>query len=166
MSMWIVLFAFFVLVITCALWLKEKSGTSESIAYPYERIEMMFSPAERSFLGVLEQAVGDEYRIFGKVRVADVAKVKRGLSQPASRGALNRIASKHFDFVVCDRNELKILCAIELNDKSHTTKSRKKRDELIEGICGAIALPLMQVTAKTSYSVPEIRQQVMECVSV
>ena len=41
----------------------------------YERRATLFTRAERSFLGVLDQAAGSDYRIFGKVRIADVLKV-------------------------------------------------------------------------------------------
>jgi len=42
----------------------------------------LFSPAERSFLGVLIQAVPDENLVLGKVRVADVITPEKGLSRP------------------------------------------------------------------------------------
>lgn len=38
--------------------------------YPYERQPSLFTPAERSFLGVLRQALGSDYHVFGKVRLA------------------------------------------------------------------------------------------------
>lgn len=117
----------------------------------------MFSPAERSFLGVLDQAVGSEYRVFGKVRVADVASVKAGLGNAARQGALNRIAAKHFDFVVCRASDLTIVCAIELNDKSHASARAQARDELLGKVCDAIRLPLVTVPAKQSYAVADVR---------
>ena len=78
--------------------------------------------AERSFLGALDQAVGPDHRVFGKVRVADIAVVRPGLGQSARQGALNRIAAKHFDFIVCRAGDLAVVCAVELNDISHSGK--------------------------------------------
>jgi uncharacterized protein with PIN domain len=43
--------------------------------------------------------------------------------------AFNRINANHFDFVLCDKDELAVVCAIELNDKSH-----RKRDASIEPV--------------------------------
>jgi len=40
--------------------------------YAYRPRGNLFTEAERSFLGVLKQAVGDHAEVFGKVRVADV----------------------------------------------------------------------------------------------
>jgi len=50
---------------------------------PYERVGELFSAAERSFLGVLEQVFGKEYRILGKVRLSDIIRVRKGLSGKA-----------------------------------------------------------------------------------
>jgi len=34
---------------------------------------------------------------------------------------MTRVAAKHFDFVVCRANDLEVLCAVELNYKSHSS---------------------------------------------
>lgn len=139
---------------------KAGSNTSaNSVGLPYEANKTLFSPAERSFLGVLDSALGEEFRVFGKVRVGDIAKVKPGLNRSASQGALNKIAYKHFDYIVCRASDLAVVCAVELNDQSHSTKRARIRDELIEGICKVISLPLMQVTARESYSTQEVLDQ-------
>src|SRR5512138_3308684 len=92
---------------------RRQVGTNSS-GLPYESASSLFSAAERSFLGVLDGAVGSEYRVFGKVRVADVAVIKTGLGNSARQGALNRIAAKHLDFIVCRADDLSIVCAVEL----------------------------------------------------
>ena len=134
-----------------------KAGGRGSTDVPYRRGERLFSPAERSFLGVLDKVVGPAYRVFGKVRVADVATVRSGLGNSARQGALNRIAAKHFDFVVCRADDLSIVCAIELNDKSHANRKVQARDELLAIVCRTIDLPLLSVSARAAYSLEEVR---------
>ena len=51
---------------------RSEKGKPAQEALPYQKAEAIFTPAERSFLGVLHQAVGNNAAIFGKVRVADV----------------------------------------------------------------------------------------------
>ena len=148
---------FIVFIILAAL--KSKQGNASSISFPYQPAKMLFSAAERSFLGVLDQVVGPEHRVFGKVRVADVATVKPGLSNSARQGALNRIAAKHFDFVVCRASDLSVVCAVELNDKSHSSQRVQARDDLLAKVCQAINLPLLIVPAKQTYSLQELRAQ-------
>jgi hypothetical protein len=157
---WIIL----LIVIAVVAWLALK-GTSASpgkIGFPYRPNRSLFSAAERSFLGVLDRAVGVEHRVFGKVRVADVAAVNPGLNASVRQGALNRIAAKHFDFIVCRASDLVIVCAVELNDRSHANAHSRKRDELIANVCRTIALPLLTIPAKAGYSLEELRMQFLE----
>ncbi|SCX25169.1 Protein of unknown function [Nitrosomonas eutropha] len=144
----------------------KKAGTGSKVGFPYVPAKALFSPAERSFLGVLDQVVGSEHRIFGKVRVADLAAVKPGLGAAERQGALNRVAAKHFDFVVCRASDLSVICAVELNDSSHSSKYAQARDELLTNVCEAIGLPLFQVTAKRAYSVQELQAQFASVIGV
>lgn len=153
---------FVVLVVAAAL--NAGSRGSSSAGFPYQPAKALFSAAERSFLDVLDLAAGPQLRVFGKVRVADVAEVKRGLSASARQGALNRVACKHFDFVVCRASDLSILCAVELDDKSHASKRAQARDAFVVGVCQAINLPLLQVPARRSYSSPDIRAQLQSII--
>lgn len=138
-----------------------KGGRGSAVGFPYQRAPDLFSAAERTFLGVLDQAASPEYRVFGKVRIADVATLKPGLNASASQGALNKVASKHFDFVVCRASDFSVVCAIELNDKSHGSKRGQARDEFVVGVCRAIGLPLLQVPAQRSYAVTDIHAQLL-----
>ena len=104
---------------------------------PYEKQNYLFTPAERSFLGVLEQAVGDQFRIMGKVRLMDIVKVKGGLDGKAKQTAKNKIQSKHVDFVACDPNDLSVQFVVELDDKSHEREDRQERDALVDGVMNA-----------------------------
>jgi hypothetical protein len=154
---------FVVLIIVAALKNKQ-SGGAGSINFPYRLEKALFTAAERSFLGVLDQAVGPEHRVFGKVRVADIAAVKSGLGNSARQGAINRVAYKHFDFVVCRKSDLSIACAVELNDKSHSSHRAKSRDDFLAKVCQAIGLPLLTVAAKQAYSPSEVREQFMAAI--
>lgn len=131
---------------------------------PYKKAEALFSPAERSFHGVLEQALGAEYRVFGKVRVADVVALKSMSNRGHYLRALNRISAKHFDFVVCDAARLSVLCVIELNDKSHQRKKTKTRDAFLSQICSDIGLPLITFPASAAYVIADVRNSLMSAI--
>jgi hypothetical protein len=144
---------------------KKKNSGARPDNLPYQSANTLFSAAERSFLGVLDRAVGSDYRVFGKVRVADVAVVKSGLSNSARQVALNRIAAKHFDFIVCRADDLSLVCAIELNDKSHSSQRAQARDEFVAQVCRTVCLPLLTVQAQRSYSVQDIQSQLASLLS-
>ena len=161
----IMLFALIATVAIVLAALLGKNKSRKAIGFPYEKHATLFSAAERSFLGVLEQAVGPEHRVFGKVRVADIARVKSGLGKSARRGALNRIAAKHFDFVICRGSDLRVLCVVELDDKSHGTLRAQARDQLIKKVCEVIGLPLLQVPARATYSRQDIRSRFLASIA-
>lgn len=155
-----------VLIVVMGLMKKgQGDGTSGRIGFPYQSAGPLFSAAERSFLGVLDMVVGVEYRVFGKVRVADVAAVRPGLGNSARQGALNLIAAKHFDFVVCRASDLAVVMAVELNDKSHASKRAQSRDELLAKVCQTIKLPLLTIPAKQSYVVTDLQAQFQAALS-
>jgi hypothetical protein len=163
---WILIVVVVLLAFLALAALRDKAASSTSaLGFPYQPAKTLFSAAERSFLGVLDQAVGAEHRVFGKVRVADVATVKAGLGASARRAALNRVAAKHFDFVVCRSSDLTILCAVELNDKSHSSQRAQLRDDFLANVCRAIKLPLLQIAAKQSYSPHELREQFLALIA-
>jgi hypothetical protein len=126
--------------------------------YPYRNAGALFSPAERSFYGVLNQVVRENAKIFGKVRVADVAVPRKGLSRSDWQKAFNKVSAKHFDFLLCRNDDLSVICAIELDDRSHLSKKRQQRDEFLRGVCNAAGVSLIQVPAKVSYVIDEVKQ--------
>lgn len=126
--------------------------------FPYQREAHLFSPAERSFLGVLEQAVGDQYRIMGKARLADVIKVRSGMNGKGRQSALNRIQSKHLDFVVCHAKDLAVQYVVELDDQSHDRVKRQDRDEFVDQALQAAGVPIFHFSVKRSYAVAEVQK--------
>ena len=160
---WLALLVIVVIVLfVVGLKLRWHSGKPDS--YPYVMNQVLFSPAERSFLGVLEQAIGREYRVLGKVRVADVVSVNSMSDRSGWQKAFNRISAKHFDFVLCRKDDLSICAAIELDDKSHQKNKRQQRDAFVAGLCKAIALPFIQVQAQSAYAVADIRARVLDAI--
>ena len=132
------------------------------IALPYQKEPVLFTPAERSFLAVLEPALGAQFRVLGKVRLADVIKVKPGLSGSARQQAFNRIQSKHLDFVVCDPTDLSVQFVVELDDSSHQQSRRQTRDEFLNKALAAAGVPVFHFPVKRTYSAQDIRGIIFE----
>ncbi len=125
----------------------------------------LFSPAERSFLGVLEKALESEYRILGKVRIADVLTPERGLSQKKWQIAFNKISAKHFDFVLCHENTLEVIAVVELDDKSHNRQKARARDQIVQHACESSGLPLIRFAVKASYQIRDVRHLVKTAIN-
>ncbi len=127
---------------------------------PFEAKRFLFSKAEKSFFLVLVQAIPPEYRVFPKVRLADVLAVRRGTEKYHSH--FNRISAKHFDFLICDRDAIAPRLAIELDDSSHEESDRVERDDFVNRACKAAGLPLLHVPVRTAYDVRSLARQISD----
>lgn len=159
------LVAFIVIALLIFFVAKQRQSSGGRQEFPYQKQPALFSAAERSFYGVLCQAVGTDFQVFGKVRVADVLAVRSGLDNPTRTRAFNQISAKHFDFVLCAPGDLSVLCAIELNDASHQRSDRKDRDIFLMHACNAAGLPLINFDAKHAYVATEICARIAERLS-
>jgi hypothetical protein len=64
--------ALFLIIIVVLFLLLSKTNKAEKVLTPYELNGPLFTPAERSFYGVLNLACNDKAVVFGKVRIADI----------------------------------------------------------------------------------------------
>lgn len=153
-----ILLVVMVVVAVLVLLLKSKQ-TGSAREMTYEARKELFSPAERSFLGVLEQTVEGQYRVFGKIRLGDLIQPARGYSRSQRTGAWNRINQKHVDFVLCQPDTLAPVGAVELDDASHRRKDRRERDKFVDQALGSAGIPMVRFVARKSYSVTEVKAQ-------
>ena len=130
-----------------------------AVTYPYEACDSLLSPAERSFYGVLRQALDPSLALFAKVRLADIVRLQRGVSGARRAAPFNRIKAKHVDFVICDASTFKFMGVIELDDKSHREDQRRRRDEFVDATLAAARIPVLHVPAQRAYSLTELRAQ-------
>ena len=155
----IVLFVIFLVVLAFLVVFKKYAKPGTPIAFTYQAKKSLCSPAERSFLGVLEQLINDRYRILLKVRLADLLEIEKGVSKSLRQSALNRISRKHVDFVVCGKDDLTILGVIELDDQSHKAAKRQVRDSFLDSAMDASRIPILHIQAQKTYSISDIWQQ-------
>jgi very-short-patch-repair endonuclease len=128
----------------------------------YESGGNLFTPAERSFLGVLEQALDSRYRVFGKVRLGDLIKPVKALAAGKRTTARNRINQKHVDFVVCTANELALVGVLELDDHSLGCEDRAGRDEFVDQALAMAGIPVLRFPAQKGYAVQDVRAWLAE----
>ena len=139
----------------------EQNGISK-----YEAVPSLLTPAERSFFGVLQQAIASDYQVFAKVRLADIVRPVRNPSRSGWQTAFNRITGKHVDFILCDSARLAVLAVIELDDKTHERFERGVRDMLVDSALADARIPVLRITASQSYSPAQIREQIKNTIRV
>ena len=125
----------------------------------YIKVDSLFTPAELKFYKILEEVV-EEYKIFGKVRVADIIKVDSEKARGNYLKYFNKIARKHVDFLLCDPGTLEPVAAIELDDSSHETAERAERDVFLDKAFKMAELPLLRFKVRAKYDKIEIRKRI------
>jgi hypothetical protein len=131
---------------------------------PYQKIRSLLTPAERSFYEVLRSVTSDDILIFAKVRMEDLLYLPRGTSDWQSH--LNRVRSKHVDFVLCDRQKVSPLLVIELNDRSHESQRRQERDAFLQKAFDAADIPILWVTAQATYNPRQVAADIQNALSL
>jgi len=155
----ILLFGFIVVVFVVLAALKALvQGGSKGGAYFLKKT--LFTPAERSFLAVLERILPPGVRVFGKVRLADIFGVKSGAEKGERQGAFNRISRKHVDFLLVRTDDLAPLAGVELDDRSHEEEDRQARDALVDEVFRSAGLPLLHVPVQKAYDPGDLRSKV------
>ncbi len=164
---------FFVLIIALGLLvvIVSKSGligstidqqTTTKAVLPYRKRDFLLTKAERSFYEVLVLTARSlDVHIFAKVRLADLLYLPKDTANRTS--FQNQINSKHIDFILCDKSNVRPLMAIELDDSSHGQASRQARDSFVNKALLNAGLPLLRVPAQHSYSVAEISAKIQSC---
>jgi very-short-patch-repair endonuclease len=153
-----------IVVVVIGLLIVQKTKKSENSAgLSFEKRDPLFSPSERSFLGVLEQVLdSSRYRVFGKVRLGDIVKPAKGLSLSKRQTSQNKINQKHLDFVICTAAELKVVGVVELDDKSHEKEDRAVRDEFVDQALAGAKIPVIHFQVKKGYELQEVRAKLAE----
>jgi very-short-patch-repair endonuclease len=152
-------FAILVIIICFVAYAKLGGGQKATKGVlAYTQHSALFTPAELSFYTVLLLSIDSDTTIFGKVRVADVLGVSNRLDKKLKQTALNKITSKHFDYVLVDAKTSKVKCVIELDDSSHNTKRSQIRDAFLESACESAGLKLVRFKAKSAYKKTDIEQ--------
>jgi hypothetical protein len=106
---------------------------------PFRR-HVFFTGAERSFYEILRRLTPN-HTVFAKVRLADLVFIPGKLER---QHYLNQLDRKQVDFVVCDKS-LEPVVAIKLDNKILATPEARSRDDFLEEVLAAAAVPVIRL---------------------
>jgi len=130
--------------------------TDNSFPFPFDSKATVFTPAEKNFQHLVEKALGDQYRVLNRVKLSDILTVRKGVSTKAGQAAFNNANNKYLDFVICERDSMKLLGAVDLVD-TQGKGYKVKKDWFVSGALEASSIPHIRIKVKPNYSVDEIR---------
>jgi len=154
MFMELILFALISLIVIVGVLASRLNDNS--FPFPFDSKNSVFTPAEKNFQNLVEQAMGTKYRIINRVKLADIVTIRNGVSDRASQSAVNNAEGKYLDFVICDRNTMKLLGTIDLVD-TQGKGYKIKKDWFVSGALEAAAIPHLRIKVKANYTLDEIR---------
>lgn len=128
---------------------------------PYRRRGPLLSRGEVAFYRVLRKAVGSQYHVAFKARLADLVTCSE---RAWDEGFGHMIARHHVDFVLCDFRTTEVVAAIELDDRSHAKPNRRRRDEFLDNSLSAAGIPLIRFPASAWYNAPSIADTISRSV--
>lgn len=114
----------------------------------YVSKDFMMTPTEQKVYKLLEQKYGEQYYIFAQVRVVDVLQpnVKKYFTWTKEYKALFwQVSQWHFDYVMCHKDNFRIYCALELDDLSHDSPDRVRRDRVLNAVCKDAGIQLKRM---------------------
>ncbi|MFT4655241.1 MAG: hypothetical protein ACJA0G_001251 [Kangiellaceae bacterium] len=131
---------------------------NDQIEFPFSVKRQLFTAAERQFLGLIENAVAGEFRVISRVRLSDLLSLRKDANQKIAKSALLRAGSKQVDFVLCNKNDMTPVMAIDLVYGSGQNGHNTQRDFFVNGALETASIPHVRIKAKGGYTVVDIRE--------
>lgn len=133
----------------------------------YRAQTYLFTKSEWHFAAALQQAIGDDWLMMGKVRIADLLAVERDprLEQGERLRAFSRISQKHIDYVLVSPEDGRVVFCIELDDPSHNRRDRIKRDDFVNAAFAQAGVALLRIPTARRYEARVLRRQIRAAIT-
>lgn len=130
--------------------------------YAYTKKSKVMTEHEYIFYKILNEAVGQNYYILAQAHLSTfLSEHTKGQNW---RAAFRHINGKSVDFLLCDKQTLEPLLAIELDDKTHEQSDRILRDAEVENILESVHLPLLRMQPHGEIHIPDFQKLVQAAI--
>ena len=126
--------------------------------FPFHKRQQLFTVVERSFLQLLERAVGEKYKIISRVKLADVLELKENADDKSRRAAMQKLNAKYLDYVLCNTEDMSIVAVIDLVNNSNLQGHKAVPDWFVQGALETAGIPYVRMKVKAGYTVADIQQ--------
>lgn len=152
MELAIVLMMILIVVAIVAIKLSE-----DKISFPFMGRQQLFTPVERQFLDLIEKAVGNEFRVVSRVRLVDLIALRKNTDKKVAKSALMRAGSKQVDYVLCNKDDMTPVLAIDLVHTMGKDGHNRNKDFFVAGCLDTAGIPHARIKAKPGYKLEEIK---------
>ena len=118
----------------------------------YKKKFVLDTKSELDFYEILrDEILGERFVAMIQIPLSSVIGVA-GQYRKGGAAHWNKINKKRIDFVICRKDNLEGLLAIELDGSSHKKSSRKERDDFVNELFEAIEFPLLRIPVQDKYN--------------
>jgi hypothetical protein len=142
-------------ILVLVLWVRN-SGNNKFARMVYQKKINLFTEDDQRFYRTLQEAIGNDYIVLSKIRIADIISPKRGAAGHGTLAAFTSLATQCFDFILLEPKNFTIACVILAQDQIDATK----QDQLLT-ICEAVALPMACFTIDKECAAWQIRDRLL-----
>jgi very-short-patch-repair endonuclease len=128
--------------------------------YFYSRKKNFISPSEKEFFKMLVEVAGDRYYIFPQIHLS--ALFNNETNGRYHNLAFQIINRRSVDFVLCDKQTLEPVYAVELDDPTHNRPARVKRDADVDQLFAQHNFPLIRFRDYRSLDLDDIAKRFYE----
>lgn len=132
--------------------------------YKYQAKQYFMTKSENDFFHILNNVAGDRYYIFPQAHLSEILDEK--IKGQNWKAALKHINQKSVDYVLCDKQTLKIAYAVELDDYTHNYPNRQERDREVERMFQSAGIPLVRFSNYKTLSEEEITKKFFEAQNI
>lgn len=164
--MFISLLFWVVIIVLIYKYAKRKKQSKDNVeevdkyGYQYTAKQYIMTRAETDLFRKLYNSVNEKYFIFPQIHLSTILNHK--INGQNWRGAFSHINGKSVDYVLCDKNTLGLICAVELDDYTHNNVDRVERDHEVEKILKNAGIPLVRLYDFNNRSDEDIRNIIAE----
>lgn len=124
----------------------------------YASRRSLLTRAELAFFRVLEDSLRETgWFLAIKPRLADLVQVD---SNEEFWKAFRQISQKHVDFAILDRQQMRILAVVELDDRTHREAHRRHRDAFVDQVLSEAGIPIIHQPWQRDYHPEDLRKAV------
>lgn len=123
-------------------------------------VRSLWSESEQRFAEILTSALRRRVRVFLKVRVLDVIELVDEADKQRLFFWRDILGDKHFDYVVCTRETMQPLLAVELDDPRAPRRS-STGDDVKATAARKAGFPLVRFSARSKLTPQLVRQKLV-----
>lgn len=129
--------------------------------FPYTQ-KPILTNTEKKFYKALETALEDKFFIFPQMALNRFLQRADHIKEEDWYPHFNLIGNRTVDFTICSKEDFSLLLIIELDDSSHETKEKGKRDEFINITLTKTGYNITRIKKQSFYNPKELKERIYE----